>query len=171
MRKSLFTAALGLAALFASAGAGAKEVDGWDAAPFDAGNGCYVAKFVSDDVMVGFHYLPETREFRVVASSPNWDALATNGDQKGPVELRLVTPAGPRNLSTNEGHILKLNGGHEALAAIWYGDGGVMVRDTLGKASAITISFKGEEIGTYPLSATSRAINALMVCAAGIGRT
>lgn len=170
MHHRLLCATLGLAALLAPMGAGAKEVDGWEVAPFDTGGGCHASKIVSEGVMVGFHYVPNGREFRVVAVNPNWDALVANGDQRGLTELRLTTSASPSTFSTNEGRVLKMSDGDEAVAMIWPGDTGVLVRHALGSASMMTISFKGKDIGTFPLQGNSRAINALISCAAGLGK-
>jgi hypothetical protein len=170
MQHRLLAVALGLAALLAHAGAGAKDVEGWEVARFDTGGGCYASKAVGEGVMVSFHYIPNGREFRVVVVNPNWDALVANGDQRGLTALRLTTPASPSTLSTKEGRILQLGDGDEAVAVTWPGDVGVLARNALGVASVMSISFKDKDIGTFPLQGNSRAINALIRCASGLGQ-
>ena len=170
MYHRLFGAALGLAALFAPVAAGSAQVDGWEAEPFDAGNGCYVAKFVDTNVMVGFHYMAEKSEFRIALSSEKWDALVPDGDRQGKVELRLTTPGGERKLTTKEGYAMPLGGGTEAVAAIWFERDGEAVRGALGKASAMTVTFDGDPVGTFPLQGVGGAIDALMTCVADLGK-
>jgi hypothetical protein len=93
----------------------------------------------------------------------------TNGEQQGPVELQLTTPAGPRTISTDAGRVLKLDDGDEAVVARWPDDTGVLARDTLSKASMMTVSFQGKWIGSFTLPSTSRALNSLFLCASGLG--
>ena len=170
MHHRLSCAALGFAALLAPAAAGSAQVDGWEAAPFDAGNGCYVAKFVDTGLMVGFHYVNEKREFRIALSSEKWDALVAGGDRQGKVALRLTTPGGPRQLETKDGYAMPLGGGTEAVAAIWYENDGETVRRALSKASAMTVTFDGETVGAFPLQGASGAIDALMTCVTDLGK-
>lgn len=171
MQHRLFGAALGLAALLAPVAAGSAQVDGWEAAPFDAGNGCYVAKFVDTKVMVGFHYMSEKHEFRIALSSENWDSLVAGGDRQGKVELRLTTADGQRQLATKEGYAMPLGGGTEAVAAVWYDGDGEAVRKALGKASAMTVTFDGDPVGTFPLQGVGSAMDALMTCVADLGKS
>ncbi|WP_309751834.1 hypothetical protein [Novosphingobium sp.] len=171
MQHRLLCAALGLAALFAPVAAGSAQLDGWEAEPFDAGTGCYVARFVEKNLMVGFHYMTEKREFRIALSSENWDALVADGDRQGKVELRLTTPGGLRTLSTKEGYAMPLGGGTEAVAAIWYAGEGETVRSALSTASAMTVTFDGDPVGTFPLQGASGAIDALMACVADLGKS
>ena len=170
MHHRLFGAALGFAALLAPLAARSAPVDGWEAEPFDAGNGCYVAKFVDDGLMVGFHYMTEKSEFRIALSSEKWDALVPDGDRQGKVELRLTTPGGERKLTTKEGYAMPLGGGTEAVAAIWFEGDGETVRAALSKASAMTVTFDGDPVGTFPLQGASGAIAALMACVADLGK-
>lgn len=170
MQYTLLGAALGMAALLAPATARAAEVDGWETLPFEAGNGCYVAKFVEGGLMVGFHFMTDKREFRIALSSDKWDALLAGGAREGKVELRLATPRGPLQAATSEGYAMSLGGGSEAVAAIWFERDGELVRSALSKASAMTVTFDGAPVGTFPLQGVSGAISALMACVADLGK-
>lgn len=171
MQHRLLIISLGLAALLAPAGASAKEVEGWEVERFDTGDGCIASRIVGG-VDVSFHYNTSGgrfSEFLVVVVSPNWDALVTNGEQQGTAEVRLTKSAGSYTLST-EGRALKLSDGYEAVVASYTGGTATEARHELGEASMMTVSFKGNEIGTFALQGTSSALNALFFCGSGFDK-
>ena len=170
MKLGMFSAVCGVVALASAASAPARPVSGWDVNALDSGNGCYVSRFVEKDVMVGFHYMPGNREFRVVMANPGWDALVADGERRLPLDFRLTMSGKSKTVSTQKGHIMSLKGGVEAVAAMWYNDEGADLRKDLRKASALTLMVDGKAVGTYPLQDPGAAIDALLECAAGLGK-
>ena len=179
MTTRMFTAALGLSALGLSAlglatsaaAAGAAPGAVWQTRALKSGTGCYTATFVADNVMLGYHYMPKEREFRIVAADKNWDDLVASGDQHDPIAVQLATPSGPLQLTSDEGHVMSLGQDMEAVGASWYGDNGSAAQKAVRKATSMTIGFRGKTIATLPLDGTPGALDALMDCAAGLSKS
>ncbi len=174
MTNRMLTAALGLATLGLATGAGAAGTapgPQWQTRALKSGEGCYTATFVADNVMLGYHYMPKEREFRVVAANRNWDDLVVDGDQHDPIAVQLTGPGGPVQLTSDEGHVLKLGNDMEAIGASWFKDRGDAAQKALRKATSMTIAFRGDTIATFPLDGTPAALDALKECAAGLGKS
>lgn len=176
MTNRMLSAALGLSALglatwgAAAGAAGAAPGTPWQTRALKSGNGCYTATFIADNVMLGYHYMPAEREFRVVAANKNWDDLVAGGDQHDPITVQLATPRGPVQLTSDEGHVMSLGNDMEAAGASWYKERGDAAQKALRKATSMTIAFRGKTIATFPLDGTPAALDALKACAAGLGK-
>lgn len=173
MTNRLFAAALGLSALglatwAAAAGAAADPV--WQTRALNAGNGCYTATFVAENVMLGYHYMPKEREFRVVVANKNWDDLVAEGDQHDPIAVQLTGPSGSVQLTSDEGHVMSLGNDMEAVGASWYKERGDAAQKALRKATSMTIAFRGKTVASFPLAGTPAALDALKTCAAALGK-
>ena len=176
MTNRMLSAVLGLSALSlatwgaAAGAAGATPGTPWQTRALKSGNGCYTATFVADHVMLGYHYMPKEREFRIVTANKDWDALVADGDQHDPISVQLATPRGPVQLTSDEGHVMSLGNDMEAVGASWYGDKGDAAQKAVRKATSMTIGFRGKTIATFPLDGTPAALDALKECAAGLGK-
>lgn len=174
MSQTLRSAGLSLGAVMLVALAATAQADspkpsaGWETGAFDRQDGCFSAQVLPDGVMMGFHYMAGTREFRLTLSSQNWEEQVPDEDT-GTVSVEIATRSGTRDLSTKEGYGIHA-GNLEAVAGIWYGEDSAAARKAFAAGREAEVFYQGRSLGIYPLDGAADALNALEDCVANLDK-
>ncbi len=166
MRQKWMGLLAGLAALSSGSMARAEIVEGWEVGLTGDGSTCFAARTMPGDVVVGIHLVPATGEYRLAFASTKWDSLAPRANQRVPIELLFATASGDERIVDDDALIAAVDGGFEAVIGIWRGVEGQGFRRSLSRASTVTLTGLGNEIGTFPLVGAPAALSALDRCAA-----
>ena len=174
MLRQFCIAALAATALLGAAPASAAPmkdgvVEGWEYGVFNSGDGCYAARLVTDDVMIGFHWMPATKEFRIAFSNAKWDSLEPIVDKDVPITLRLAGTGRGVTLERSDAAVLQIQGNVEAVVGVWNGADAAGAQIAFSGAKSVSLAVQGKDYGTYQLAGLPSALVALKACGDSIG--